>query len=167
MSYIFTNTCIPNQLIKHIVQALVLTLLDYCSSERNMTRLQVARNEVAHLVLRCPDQTNARTMNHHLAWLSVESRMQYSLICFIKKLVMTKTLEILHRSLSFFPDNHFTRQMSECRFSLLLCRTNLKQKTLHHRAMAAWNKLPHFLVLDNNTVCFKKKLKLFLFTQER
>lgn len=80
MSYIFTNTCIPNQLIKHTVQALVLTLLDYCSSERNMTRLQVARNEVAGLVLRCPYQTNARTMNHHLAWLSVESRVQYSLI---------------------------------------------------------------------------------------
>lgn len=29
------------------------------------------------------------------------------------------------------------------------------------------NKSPHFLVLDNNAVCFKKKLKLFLFTQER
>lgn len=162
-----------NHLLKQVVQALVLSHLDYCSiiwsstSESNMNRLQVAQNKAARLILQCPFRTNVRLMNDSLAWLSVKCRVQYSLICLIKNIIITKTPEILHRTLEFFSDTHyhFTRQSSEHRLVLPRCRTNFKQRMMCYRAMVAWNALPFFLVSESNEMCFKKKLKLFLFTQ--
>lgn len=90
-----------NRLLKQVVQALVLSHLDYCSviwsstSGSSLNRLQVAQNKAARLVLQCPYQTNVSTMNDRLAWLSVKCRVQYSLIYLMKNIITTKTPGIL------------------------------------------------------------------------
>ncbi len=63
----------PSCLIKQIVQALVLSQLDYCSvlwsntTETNLNKLQVVQNKAAHILLHCPYRTNVRLMNNCLA----------------------------------------------------------------------------------------------------
>ena len=143
---------LPKYLTKQVVQALVLSYLDYCAviwsntSETNLNRLQVAQNKAARLVLQCPYRTRISTMYNDLVWLNVRKRLNYSLLCFVKTIITNKTPVIIYNNLSMFSNihNHLTRQSSEGRFLLPPCRTNAKQKTVHYRAMVAWNSLPIF-----------------------
>ena len=91
----------PKFLTKQLVQALVLSQLDYCSmiwsntTESNLNRLQVAQNKAARLVLQCPYRTRVSTMNNELVWLSVKSRLHCLLLCFIRNIITTKNPEII------------------------------------------------------------------------
>lgn len=139
------------------------------TKENNLKRLQVAQNKAARIVLQCPYRTRVSTMNSQLAWLSVKCRLHYSLVCFIKTIIITKTPEVLYNKLDFFSDRHHyaTRQSSEGRFLLPQCKTSLKQRTVNYRALVSWNSLHSFLISESNTTCFiNKKLRLYLFTQE-
>ena len=164
---------LPTFLIKQLVQALVISQIDYCSmiwsntTESNLNRLQVAQNKAARLVLQCSYRTSVSTMNNELAWLSVKGRLHYSLLCFTKNIITSKAPEIIYKNLLLFSDIHHydTRQSSEGRYLLPACSTKVKQKTFYYRAMVAWNSLPVFL-LDMNSASFKKRLKLYLFMQE-
>jgi len=75
---------------------------------------------------------------------------------------------ILHSRLSPFSTVHHysTRQSTGSHFLLPLCRTNFGQKMVLYRAMVAWNSLPQFLNLGMNTMNFRKRLRLYLFTFE-
>ena len=79
----------------------------------------------------------------------------------------TKSPVSLFKNLKFSLDGHeyFTRQSSERRFLLPAYRTGAGQRTLHYRAMVAWNSLPRFLVNETGKNAFKIKLKVYLFTQ--
>ena len=118
------------------------------------------------MILNCPYRTNTTFMHNQLIWLNVKSKLHYSLLSFIKNIITNKIPVVLYNKLSFFSDvdQHCTRQVSEGRFRLPLCRTNAMKGTVHYRAMVAWNRLPIFLILNNNRSCFNKKLKMFLFT---
>ena len=164
----------PKHLIKQVVQAIVLSHLQYCTviwsstTENNLKRLQVAQNKAARLILQCPYRTHVSSMHMKLAWLTVEHRIQYALGCYMKNIIRTKTPAVLYRNLSFFSDIHsyFTRQAAEDRCLLPLSRINYKQNTTYYRAMVEWNKYPLFLVQEENIIHFKKKFKLFLFTRQ-
>lgn len=105
-------------------------------------------------------------MHNQLAWFYVRSRINYSLIKFLKNIIITKAPEIIYNRLTFFSDvhTHSTRQSSEGRFLLPVCRTNQLQRTSCFRAMVAWNSLPLFLVSESHNVSFSKRLRLYLFT---
>ncbi len=157
-----------------LVQALVLSQMDCCSviwsntAESNLHKLQVTSNKAARMILRCPYKTRVSEMNDQLAWLSVKSRLHCSLVCFIKNIITTKKPVILYNKLSFVLDRHSysTRESSESCILLPPCRIRAKQRTVCDRAMVAWNSLPRFLISGSSTASFKKRLKLYLFTQE-
>ena len=103
---------LPKYLTKQVVQALVLSYLDYCAviwsntSETNLNRLQVAQNKAARLVLQCPYRTRISTMYNDLVWLSVRKRLNYSLLCFVKTIIINKTPVIIYNNLSMFSNVH-------------------------------------------------------------
>lgn len=164
---------LPRHLIKQLMEALVLSQLDYCTviwsntSECNLNRLQVAQNKAARIVLNCSYRTRVCDMLSMLNWLPVKSRLYYSLLGFARKVITTRTPVILFKNFKFSQDGHeyVTRQSSVGRFLLPVYRTGAGQRTLHYRAMVAWNSLPSFLVNEASKMVFKIKLKLYLFTQ--
>uniref|UniRef100_A0AAQ5ZG27 Reverse transcriptase domain-containing protein n=1 Tax=Amphiprion ocellaris TaxID=80972 RepID=A0AAQ5ZG27_AMPOC len=168
------SKCIPYSVRKILVESIVLCHLDYCSiiwsatTESNFNKLQVAQNKAARLVLSCSFRTSIEEMHHRLAWLHVKRRVHYSLIKFIRKIMITKAPEILYNKVTFFRDVHqySTCQADEGSFFLPACRTNQSQKTVRYRAMVAWNSLPQFLNLQLYVTTFCKRLRLFLLTQE-
>lgn len=165
---------IPMRIRKTLVESIVLCHLDYCSiiwattTENNLNRLQIAQNKASRLVLNCSFRTSIRDMHNKLAWLHVRSRIKYSLIKFLKNIIITKAPEIIYNRLILFSDVHTysTRQSSEGRFLLPVCRTKQLQRTLYYRAMVAWNSLPLFLVSESRNAGFSKRLRLYLFTLE-
>jgi len=116
------------------------------TTDMNLRKLQVAQNKAARVVLGCPFRTSVRELNTRLAWLSVKSRLNYSIVNFVRKIIVTKMPVILHSRLSPFSTVHHysTRQSTGSHFLLPLCRTNFGQKMVLYRAMVAWNSLPQF-----------------------
>ena len=162
----------PSYLIKQLIQALVLSYLDYCAviwsntTQSNLYKLQVAQNKAARIALNCSYRTSSTLMHNKLIWLDVKSKLHYILVTFIKNVIINKIPEVLYNKLTFFSNEHMycTRQASEGRFRLPPCRTNVIKGTVLYRAMVAWNLLPSFLISDSNRSCFNKKLKMYLFT---
>ncbi|XP_035699698.1 uncharacterized protein LOC118432269 [Branchiostoma floridae] len=73
---------LPRRLRIKLIQALVLTHLDYCSSvwastsRKNINRLQVVQNRAARIALGCHRYTSRDALLQTLGWLSVKDRIQ-------------------------------------------------------------------------------------------
>lgn len=164
---------LPGYLVKQLMQAIVLSQMDYCSvvwsntSENNLNKLQVVLNKAARIVLNCSYRTRVSEMLNTLNWLSVKDRLYYTLLCFVRSVIMKKCPATLFNFFVFSSSTHTysTRHSVEERFLLPAYKTGAGQRTLHYRGMLAWNSLPNFLIKENIDKSFKTKLKLFLFIQ--
>lgn len=82
---------LTSSVTKQVIQALVLSQLDYCSvvwssaSKTDLTKLQLIQNRAARLALRCPFRTSTSARHERLSWLKVEDRLTCTLILFCKK----------------------------------------------------------------------------------
>ena len=71
---------------KQVIQALVLSHLDYCSvmwsgvTKRVLRKLQLAQNRAAQLALKCTWIANINNMHVNLSWLKVEERLTSSIL---------------------------------------------------------------------------------------
>ena len=164
---------LPGYLVKQLMETLVLSQLDYCTviwsntSENNLTRLQIAQNKAARIVLNCSYRAIVSQMLDRLNWLPVKDRLHYSLLAFIRNIIITKSPVNIYNTLTFSCDRHSysTRLSSDQKFLLPAYRIDAGQRTLHYRAMVAWNDLPNFLVNESSKSAFKTKLKLYMFTR--
>uniref|UniRef100_A0A669AV95 Reverse transcriptase domain-containing protein n=1 Tax=Oreochromis niloticus TaxID=8128 RepID=A0A669AV95_ORENI len=79
---------ITSSIMKDVINALVLSHLEYCSSiwsaanKTDLNRLQLVQNRAARLVLRCSYYTNIDKMHDKLSWLSVQAKLYYGLLIF-------------------------------------------------------------------------------------
>ena len=70
---------------RQVLQALVLSHLDYCSvvwssaTKRDLGKLQLAQNRAAQLALKSTWRANIDDMHVNLSWLKVEERLTYYL----------------------------------------------------------------------------------------
>ena len=74
---------------RQVLQALVLSHLDYCSvvwsgaTKRDLGKLQLALNRAARLPLKRTRRANINDMHVNLSWLKVEERLTSSLLFFV------------------------------------------------------------------------------------
>lgn len=72
---------LTTQTTKQVIQALVLSHMDYCSvvwsnaSLANIRKLQIVQNKAARVVLSCGMRANIRNMHASLCWLDVKNRL--------------------------------------------------------------------------------------------
>ena len=106
----------------------------------------------------------ARCSTMYIEW---RRGLNFSLIKFLRNVIITKTPKTIFDKLTFFSDvhQHSTRQSEEGHFQHPFCRANQIQSTVHYRAMMAWNSLPQFFISDIQNTSFNKILGVFLFTQ--
>lgn len=158
---------LTQQTIKQVIQALVLSNLDYCStvwsntSLGNIRKLQLVQNKAARVALSCGIRTNVVKMHEYLSWFEVKHKLLYSLMVFIRNVITTKTPLIFHRKLSFSTETHnySTRHAARGCFTLPKSKTTSAQRTVKYRAMKEWNSLPIHITQQNNIYGFKKSLK--------
>jgi len=77
-------------------------------------------------------------MHNQLAWLHVRSRINYSLIKFLNRII-TKAPEIIYRSLTFFSDVHFIPIPLVSQVMGVSCYLPVKQINFkEHRVIEQW-----------------------------
>ena len=75
---------------RQVLQALVLSDLDYCSvvwsgaTKRDLRKLQLGQNREARLALISTWRDNINGMHVNLSWLKVEERLTSSLLIFVR-----------------------------------------------------------------------------------
>jgi len=81
LAYVRRYACyIPDDVCKLVLQALVLSVVQYCSpllasmSDSNMRKLQIVQNRACRLLLKCTSDTSVRRMHLELGWPTVRKR---------------------------------------------------------------------------------------------
>ena len=161
---------IPQDIVKQVTNALVLSQLDYCfpiwssASMKELNKLQVAQNKAARSVLQCSYRTNVTHMHEQLGWLSITRRSSYVLLNLIRNIIVNKSPNFLYCLFShqLSQHNYLTRHAAEGRFILPRANTNVLKKSVLFRAILEWNALPLYIVLTNSKERYKFLLKQFL-----
>jgi hypothetical protein len=84
------STFFTSKSTRQILQALVLSHLDYCLvvwscvAKKDIGKLQLIQNRAAGIALRCTRRANVSSMNVSLSWLKVEKRLTASLLVFVR-----------------------------------------------------------------------------------
>ena len=75
---------------RQVLQALVLSHLDYCSevrsgaTKKDLGKLQLVQNRTALLAIKSTWRANINDMHVNLSWLKVEERLKSSLLVFVR-----------------------------------------------------------------------------------
>ena len=105
---------------KQVLQALVLSNLDYhpvvwsSAARKDLVKLQLAQNRVAHFALNCNQKADINTMHASLSWLIVEERLTASLSCIVNlHTALTHTLIPPDMTPGFFSQSPNSEQIQE------------------------------------------------------
>ena len=151
--------------LKLLVNALVISRLDYCNSilyglpKQELDKLQRIQNTAARLI------TEPRTTNTlHLPWLPIESRIIFKLLLITFKIIHGLCPAYLSPLLQ-----KYCPQRNLCSSSKLLFTVpNVNSVTYGERAFSfsapkLWNTLPNSVKNAPSLSTFKSALKTFLF----
>ena len=119
--------------LRQVMQALVLSNIDYCSivwsttSLSNIRKLQLVQNKATRVALSCGWRTNVIKIHKSLGWLDVKTIFLSLLMVFIKNVIITKSPPIIYRNLSFssLAHNYSTRHALGGCFSLPRSKTKI------------------------------------------
>lgn len=163
-------TYLSSSVMDQVIQSLVFCHLQYCpviwsaATKADLNKLQLVQNRSARLALHCSTRTNIAYMHTRLSWLSVEHKLNYSLLMFFRNIVLNQTPAYFCNQLIQTSNRHnyHTRNASLGHLTLPFPRTNLLKRTVMYRSMSSWNSLPFHITLAQNKLSFKKTLKTHL-----
>ena len=157
---------------KTIVQAVILSRLDYCnsflngSSDKLVQKLQRVQNSAARLVSRCPWRDHITPILKSLHWLPVSARIKFKVILITYKILNNSAPVYLSDLLSPYAPKRELRSQNQNLLSVP--KTRLHQygdRSFRKQAASLWNSLPTDLRLQMPINIFKKKLKTYLFAR--
>ena len=156
---------------KIIIQALVLSKLDYCNSvyhgapKYTIAKLQRLQNMSARVV------SNVKYCNHitpylsDLHWLKINEHMVYKICTIMYKCIHGLAPEYL-QNLVIQPHHRRLRSAVNNKLPTIRCNTSMAlHSAFSSTGPRLWNKLPQDIINCNNIECFKTKLKTFLFAE--
>ena len=161
------SSYLTSTVMGQVIQSLVFCHLYYCpvvwsaATKVELSKLQLVQNRAARLCLHCSTRTNVAYMHAQLTWLSVEQKLNCSLLMFFRNVIVNKTPEYFYQQFLTANNthNHNTRNASLGYLTLPTPRTNLQKNTVMYRAISIWNSLPpHFKIIQNK-LSFKLAIK--------
>ena len=158
---------IPLKTRKAVIQALVLSHLEYCpviwssATKIDLHKLQIAQNKAARLALQCSNRTHIAEMHSNLSWLTVENRLHSRTLTFFRNVLFDKKPQYFYDQVVYVRDEHkhMTRQAVSGVLAALKPRTNILKSSIVYRAVTGWNALPRCITNANTKYSFKSKLK--------
>ena len=156
---------------KILVQALILSKLDYCNSlllgtpKYNIAKLQRIQNMSCRMIYQLPEYSTINTYlaQHH--WFKIQERINFKLATIMYKCINNIALAyLLEMVISQLP--HTRRLRSTHRG--LLYTTKSRTEFVHSGSFKSmgpciWNTLPANIKNSNNIDIFKTRLKTHLF----
>lgn len=155
---------------KPLVQGLIIGRLDYGNAllaainQDLLSRLQTVQNIAARLVLNRPIRSSSLPILRELHWLPVRQRIQFKILTLTHKVLNGEGPEYLAEKLHRYVPARSLRSSTNSLLSQPRMRTVRNgSRTFTHFAPMQWNKLPLELRSTTNLLCFRQKLKTWLF----
>ena len=156
---------------KKLVQALVLSKVNYCnslllgSSQYNIRKLQRLQNMCARIIYRAGKYDHITPFLMELHWLKIEEQIEYKVAVLVYKCV-AKTAPTYLQELVI--SEHGQRLCSTNELKLPVSISKLSQvhdSSFRSMGPRIWNSLPFSLKIANDIKQFKSGLKTYLFTK--
>ena len=160
-----------------IANALVSSRLDYCYSlfrslsSRNATRLQYVQNALARFVTGASKYTHVASSLRTLHWLPIRQRIIFKTLVLVYKYLTTGQPKYFAPYFSLYKSAMNIRRFNPKNLFLQIphyCASIHKSKvhfnnSFSYDAPKLWNDLPHDIRSAPNILCFKSRLKTYLF----
>ena len=160
-----------------IANALVSSRLDYCNSlfrslsSHNATRLQYVQNALARFVTGASKYTHITSTLRTLHWLPIRQRIIFKTLVLVYKYLTTVQPKYFAQYLSLYKSAMNTRRSNPKKLFLQVphyCASIHKSKvhfnnSFSYDALKLWNDLPRDIRSAPNLLCFKSRLKTYLF----
>ena len=159
-----------------IANALVSSRLDYCNSlfhslsSHNATRLQYVQNALAQFVTGASKYIHITSTLRALHWLPIR-RIIFKTLVLVYKYLTTGQPKYFAPYLSLYKSAMNTRHSKPPKFNLQVPHycASIHKSNVHfnnsfsYDAPKLWNDLPHDIRSAPNLLCFKSRLKTYLF----
>jgi len=160
------KTFFPGDILKTVIQSLVLSHLDYCApilsstTQTQLDKLQTMQNRAARLATNSTLFTSSNDLLSRLGWQTVKERLFTSTICAFHKILTVKEPQGIYDRVSttFISHNHNTRLAHKGGFTLPKPKTKALTRTFLYRCTKTYNSLPSNLTSTNCAV-FKNRIK--------
>ena len=156
---------------KMLVQALVLSKVDYCnslllgSSQYNIRKLQRLQNMCARIIYRSHKYDHITPFLKELHWLKIEEQIEYKVAVLVYKCV-TKTAPTYLQELVISEHGGRLRSTNELKLPVSISKlSQVHDSSFRSMGPRIWNSLPFSLKTANDIEYFKSGLKTYLFTK--
>ncbi len=153
-----------------LVQALVLSRLDYCNAllaglpANSFKSLQLIQNTAARFIFNEPKRTHVTHLFINLHWLPIAARIKFKALMFAYKTPSGSAPLYLHSVLQTYMLSRSLRSASERRITVPSQRgTKTLSQTFSLTVPIWWNDLPNSIRAAESLPIFKKRLKTHLF----
>ncbi|XP_053497706.1 uncharacterized protein LOC128618216 [Ictalurus furcatus] len=161
---------LTEQATQILVQALVISKLDYCNSllsglpASSIKPLQITQNAAACLVFNQPKRTHVTPLFISLHWLPVAARIKFKALMLTYKTLSGTAPSYLNSLLKAYVPSRNLRSISD-----LLVPTQRGSRSLSRTFTLTvphwWNELPTSIRTAESLTIFKKQLKTHLFRE--
>ena len=153
-----------------LVQAMVLSRLDYCNSllvgisKDPLRRLNTVQHYAARVICRAPYTQNASPLMFQLHWLPVEFRIKFKVLVNVFKCLHEESPQYLSDLISIRTNCRTLRSSSGIVLKQTRTRTNFGKRAFCQSGPEMWNSLPENLRCVSSLLKFRKLLKTHLFS---
>lgn len=156
--------------VRTLVQAVVISRLDYCNSLliglplNRIRTLQVTQNSAARVISRLPRYSHITDTMRMLHWLPIDRRCQFKVLVMTYKAMQGSVPLYIAELLQWYTPTRTLRSSSIPSLVPTRHRTILiGRRIMDTSAATLWNNLPTDIKCASNLQTFKGYLKTFLF----
>ena len=141
------NACNCIILNKSLIQALVISRLDYCCSlllgtkKANIDHLQRLQNSAARFIFDIPQYESAKPYLQQLHWLPVQERIHFRILTYVFKCLNSQVPKYLSELLHTHQSSRDTRSSKEYRLNQLVIPNRFSKKAFSYMGPVLWNNL--------------------------
>ena len=157
---------------KTVVQALILSKLDYCNSllvgtpECHLSWLQYIQNMACRVVCNLGNYNHVTASMKPLHWLRVREHISYKIACLVHWCKVGTARQYLIDLLPMATHNCSLRSSTSTNLQSAKCRTGLaKEWSFSAAGPKVWNSIPPGVWAEKSRESFRKSLKTYLFGQ--
>ena len=162
---------LDRQTAKLIIQALVLSCLDYCNvlllqlPDSIVKKLQCVMNTAARVVIQTTRDSSITATLKELHWLPIKQRIQFKTALLVYKSLHGLTPQYGSDMLTWYSPVRTLRSSNENLLTVKKSRTSYGDRAFSVAAPKLWNSLPTSIKQSTSLCSFRKQLKTYLFRQ--
>ena len=156
---------------KCLVQALIVSRVDYCNSvlsgisRVNMRKLQLIQNAAARLIYRKKKFDHITPVLFELHWLPIPQRIIFKVLMYVYNVKSNDCPRYLSNLLVPAKSTRNLRSTKSIRFDQRKVKTKYGLRAFANYGPELWNSIPDSIKNAQSLFVFKGKLKTFLFQQ--